>query len=166
MIGAAIGQTVDQPGIAVEGKDDRLVPGEEDVEVLVGDAVRVLALRLQRHQIHDIDDADLQFREVLAQDLHRRQRLQRRHVTAAGHDHIGIAAFVVAGPLPDAESGGAVFDRSIHVQPLQFRLLARDDDIDIIVAAQAMVGDRQQGVGIGRQIDADDFRLLVCHHDR
>jgi len=101
---------------------------------------------------------------MLPQNLDRSQRLQRRHVAAAGHDHIGVASLVVAGPFPDPQPGSAVLDRRIHVQPLQFRLLAGDDDIDIIVAAQAMVGHPQQGVGIGRQIDADDLGLLVCHH--
>ena len=33
VVGAAIGQAVDQPGIAVVGEDDRLVRGEERVEI-------------------------------------------------------------------------------------------------------------------------------------
>ena len=40
MIGAAIGQAMDQPRIAVKGEDDRLVGREEDVEILVAQAVR------------------------------------------------------------------------------------------------------------------------------
>ena len=47
VIGPAIRQAMDQPGIAVEGEDDRLVPGEQDIEILVAQAVRMLALRLQ-----------------------------------------------------------------------------------------------------------------------
>jgi len=46
MTGTAAGQTVDQPGIAVEGKNEGLVAGEENVEVFVGDAVGILALRV------------------------------------------------------------------------------------------------------------------------
>jgi hypothetical protein len=49
-----------------------------------------------------------------------------------------------------------VFDGGIHVQPLQFRLFARNDHIDVIAASQAMVGDGEQGVGVRRQIYADD----------
>ncbi len=56
-----------------------------------------------------------------------------------------------------------MFDGGIHVQPLQLRLFAGDDDIDVVAAAQAMVGDREQRVGVRRQIDADDIRLLVHH---
>ena len=40
---AAIGEAMDQPGIAVEGEDDRLVGGEERVELRVAQAVRMLA---------------------------------------------------------------------------------------------------------------------------
>jgi hypothetical protein len=35
MVGAAIGQAMDQPGVAVLGKDDGLVGGEQSVEVAV-----------------------------------------------------------------------------------------------------------------------------------
>src|SRR5262249_35607304 len=68
---------------------------------------------------------------------------------------------VVAGPLPDAEASLAVLDRLIHRQPLRCRLLAGDDDVDVVPAAQAVIGDRQQAVGVGRQVDADDLGLLV-----
>ena len=56
-----------------------------------------------------------------------------------------------------------MLDRLVHRQPLRRRLLAGHDDVDVVAAAQAVVGDRKQAVGVGRQIDADDFRLLV--HD-
>ena len=41
--GPPIGQAMDEPGIAVKGEDDRLVDGEERVEVTIGKAVRMLA---------------------------------------------------------------------------------------------------------------------------
>ena len=107
-------------------------------------AVRVLAGRLQLHQVDDVDDAHLQLRQVLAEQLHGRQRLQRGHVAAAGHHHVGLAALVVAGPLPDADAGGAVLDRLVHRQPLRRRLLAGHDHVDVIAAAQAVVGHRQE----------------------
>ena len=49
----------------------------------------------------------------------------------------------------------------VHRQPLRRRLLAGDDDVDVVAAAQAVVGDREQAVGVGRQVDADDLGLLV-----
>ena len=54
-------------------------------------------------------------------------------------------------------------DGRVHVEPLRRRLLAGDDDVDVVAAAQAVVGDREQRVRVGRQVDADDFRLLVDH---
>ena len=54
-----------------------------------------------------------------------------------------------------------MLDRLVHGQPLRRRLLAGDDDVDVVAAAQAMVGHRQQAIGVRRQIDPDDFRLLV-----
>ena len=43
VVGAPVGEAVDQPGVAVEGEDDRPVGGEEGVELGVGEAVGVLA---------------------------------------------------------------------------------------------------------------------------
>ena len=51
--------------------------------------------------------------------------------------------------------------RLVHGQPLQLRLLAGDDHVDVVAAAQAVVGHREQAVGVGRQVDADDLGLLV-----
>ena len=56
-----------------------------------------------------------------------------------------------------------MLDRLVHRQPLRSRLLAGDDDVDVVAAAQAVIGHRQQRVGVRRQIDADDLRFLV--HD-
>ena len=80
-----------------------LVRGEERVELAVGEAVRVLALGLEPHQVDDVDDAHAELGQVLAQERHRGQRLERRHVAAAGQDDVGLAAVVVRGPFPDAE---------------------------------------------------------------
>ena len=68
MIDAAIGEPVDQPGITMEGEDHRLVPGEQLIEVHVAQAVWVLDLRLQFHQVDNIHHADLQRGQVFAQD--------------------------------------------------------------------------------------------------
>src|ERR1051325_2334174 len=42
VVRAPVGQAVNEPRVAVEGKDDRLVPREESVEVRVGESVRVV----------------------------------------------------------------------------------------------------------------------------
>ena len=44
MVGSIIGQLVNQRGVAVVGKDDGFVLGEQAIEILIAEAVRVLAL--------------------------------------------------------------------------------------------------------------------------
>ena len=130
----------------------------------IGQPVRMLAGGLQRHQIDDVDDANLQMSgKCWRSKSHRGQRFQRGHVAGASHHHVRLAALVVAGPVPDADARRAVLDRGFHVEPLRRGLLAGHDHVDVVAAAQAMVRDREQRVGIGRQIDADDVRLLVHH---
>ncbi|MGY3465331.1 hypothetical protein ACVW0I_002202 [Bradyrhizobium sp. LM6.11] len=122
----------------------------------------MLLPRLQGHQVDDIDDAHLQVGQCLAQEVDRGERFQRRHVTGAGHHHVGLLSHVFrAGPAPDADAGIAMRGRFLHRQPLRRRLLAGDDHVDAIIGAQAMVRDPQQRVGIRREVDADDVGLLV-----
>ena len=123
----------------------------------------MLALRLEAHQVDDVHDAHLQLGEVLAQDRGGRERLERRHVAAAGEHDVGAVLVVVRRPLPDADAARAVHDRVVHRQVVERRLLAGDDHVHVVAAAQAVVGDREQRVRVGRQVDADDLRLLV--HD-
>src|SRR5262249_6968916 len=92
---SAVGQPVNKRRVTVEGEDDRLVGGEQRVKIMIREAVRVLARRLQLHQIDDIDDADLQIRRVPSKEVDGGQGLQGRDVTAAGHYDIGLAAPVV-----------------------------------------------------------------------
>ena len=57
----------------------------------------MLLLRLQCHQVDDIDHADLQIRARAAQEIDRGKRLQRRNIAGAGHDDVGLGA---AGSVP------------------------------------------------------------------
>ena len=118
-VGAAVGQAVDQPGVAVEAEDDVLVLGEQRVVVGVAQPVGVLGAGLQLHQVDDIDHPHLQLRQVLAQDRGGGQDLQRGRVPATGHDDVRLGSLVVAGPVPDADPLGAVHDRCVHAQPLR-----------------------------------------------
>src|SRR5215469_7632168 len=71
-----VGQPVNEPRIAVEGEDDRLVGREQRIEIVIRQAVRMLARRLQGHQVYDIDDADLHLGRMPTQQVHGGQRLQ------------------------------------------------------------------------------------------
>jgi hypothetical protein len=79
--------------------------------------MRVFALRLELHEVDDVDHPDFQVGQMLAHDGNSGERLQRGHVATAGHDHVGRHALIVAGPLPDADALGAVLDGGIHCQP-------------------------------------------------
>src|SRR5262249_10912331 len=92
-----------------------------------------------------------------------RKGLERRYVAAASHDDVRLATLVVRGPRPDAQPFGAVFDGLLHRQPLRRRLLARDHNVYVVTATQAVVGDGKQAVAIGRQVNADDLGLFVDH---
>jgi hypothetical protein len=65
-----VGQLVDHRGIAMEGEDHWLVCREQLVEILILKTVGMLGLRLQHHQIHHVDDADADARNVRAQKRH------------------------------------------------------------------------------------------------
>ena len=71
VIGPSIGEAVNQPWIAVEREDNGLVLRKECVEIEVRQTMRMLARRLQFHEIHDVDDPDLQCRDVLSNNVHR-----------------------------------------------------------------------------------------------
>ena len=111
---------MDQPRVAVVGEDDRLVGGEHHVEVAVGQPVRMLGFVLQAHQVDDVDEPDLEFGQMGAQQIHRGQRLEGRDVAGRGEYHVGIAAeHLAARPLPDAHAAGAVCDRLFHGQEIR-----------------------------------------------
>src|SRR5262245_28800766 len=104
MIGAPVGQAMDQRRIAVEIEDDRLINGEQTVEVPVREAVRVLAGGQELVQVHHVDEAYLQRREVLPQQCHRRQRLFGGNIPGAGQHHVRLRPLVVADRGPDANT--------------------------------------------------------------
>ena len=54
--------------------------------------MRVLAGRLQPHQVDDVDHPDLQVGQVPAQDVGGGEHLQGRHVARAGQHDVGLGA--------------------------------------------------------------------------
>src|ERR1700730_698019 len=160
VITPAIGEAMDQRGIAVEGEQDGLVGSEQGVEVFIGQAVRMFGDGLQGHQVHDVDDADAKVGDIFAEQGHGSENFESGNIAGAGHDNVG-RAFVVAGPLPGAESRGAMADCGVHVQPVGRGLLSGADEIDIVAAAQAVIGDREQAIRVGRKINADHVGFFV-----
>ena len=54
-----------------------------------------------------------------------------------------------------------MFNGLVHRQPLRGRLFACDHDVDIVAAAQAVIGHRKERVRVRRKINADDLCFLV-----
>ena len=162
--GAAIGEAMNQPRVAVVGEHDRLVGRENRVEHIRGQAMRMLGGILQPHQVDHVDDPHLEVGESLAQDLGRRHGLERRDVSGAcQHDVRLFARDFGARPVPDTEPSGAVRDRLVHIEPVGRGLLARDDHVYVVDRTEAVVVGGEKGVGVGRKVDAHHIGLLVDH---
>src|SRR4029453_17065313 len=70
-------------------------------------------------------------------------------------------SLIVARGAPDTDTSGAMRNRFLHRQVLEVRLLIADDYIDVVLAAETMVGDAQQRIGVGRQIDPRNLSSFV-----
>ena len=128
--------------------------------------MRVLSVRLQLEQVNHIYEADFQIGEFISEKRGCRERFLRRDIARASHHYIRFLSLIVARPAPDTDAPGAVRDRFIHRQVLKVRLLIADDHVDVVLAAQTMVGDRQQEVDIRRQIDPRYLRSFVYDTSR
>src|SRR5579859_6830873 len=98
---------------------------------------------------------------MLAEQADRRQDLERRDVPGAGHDDVWLRSFVVTGPLPDPDAGSTMPYRIVDCQALERRLLAGDDDIDVIATAQNVVGHGEKRIRVGREVNPDHVCLLI-----
>src|SRR5215207_661692 len=151
--------------VAVEGEDDLLIGGEELDEARLAHAVRVKLAGEERHQVYDVDDADLELWSVLAQPVRRSDGLQGRDVAGAGQHDVGLIAFgYIARPLPNGGAAGGVLYGRVHIEPLELGLLVYGDEVDVVAATEAVVGDREEGVGVGGQVDAGYSAPLREHH--
>ena len=101
--GAAVGQPMGRRG----RKDDRLDPAKELVEIGIAQDVPVLGLRLQLHQVHDVDYPDFQAGQLLSQDGNGRECLKRGHVATAAMTTSGEVYWSLLAhcqmPIPSAQ---------------------------------------------------------------
>ncbi len=141
----------------MEIEDDGLVGGKQRVKVAIAQPVGVLPCRHQSKQVNHVHKPHLQVGKLFSQNGGRRQRFFGDNVAAAGHHHVGNiglgAAVVVAGPVPNTDALGAVGYRLRHVEVLEVVLLVGDNHIDVVHAAEAVVGHREQAVGVGRKVN-------------
>ncbi len=116
---------------------------------------------LDGHQVNHVDYADFNVGEMLTEQIHGGESFERWNISGAGHHHVGLRPLIIRSPLPNTDSARAMLDGGIHIEKLQCRLLSGDDYVDIVSAAQAVIGHGEQRVCIRWQIDADDVSFLV-----
>src|SRR5208337_1051857 len=126
--------------------------------------MRMFRAWLQLEQVNDIDESDSEVREALPEQRCRSQRLLSWDVAGCGKYNVGFLGFVITGPIPDANAFCAVSNRGIDVQVLQMPLFVRDNDVDVVFRAQAMICYGQQTIGIRREVDAGYCGTLVEHY--
>jgi hypothetical protein len=133
---------VNQPWVGMKVKDDWLVRGEEHLKLPIGLARRVLNIENQPERIDDVTNRTFTPGKYV-----------RRSAMAANDSLVGTSpqlAITTSGSAPWsllAQSQipapiRAVFDRGFHLQILEMGLFVSDDNVHVINAAQAMIGDR------------------------
>src|SRR5580692_244321 len=125
--------------------------------------MRVSARRLKLEQVDHVYETDLQIGTLLAKNGGRGKSLHGYDIAGTGYHCVGLAAFVVARPRPDADAFFAVFDRRVHIEILQMGLLVSDDHIHVVNAPQTMVSRAQQAIHVRGQVNAGYRRTLVRH---
>ena len=160
---ATVRQPVDEPRVSVKSKHDRFLCREKESKSSIGKTVRMDVLGLQGHEIDHVDDAHAHFRHVFAQEVGGRKRFQGRNVSRTRQHDVRLDVGIVARPRPNAEPFGTMRDRRIHIEPLRFAMLSRYDHVDVVLAAQAVIHDRKQRIGVWREVHSYDVRGLV--HD-
>ena len=156
---ATVQQRVQHVRVAVEGEDDVRVAREQVHELIPRHPVRVFLRIRDGEEIDDVDHAHAQLLRPLPQPVRRRNGFERRNVAGAAEHHVGFVA-TVRCPVPDTGAAGAVRARLVHREPLQLRLLVDDDQVHVVAAAQAVIGDGEQAVRVRGQVHARHLSLF------
>src|SRR4030043_285350 len=99
----------------------------------------MLFLWLQCHQVDHIDNTYPEIGDMLAEEINGGKRFHCWYVAGTSHNHVWLAALIIARPFPYADSCSAVFYSRIHIEPLRLRLFSRYNDIDVVPAPKAGV---------------------------
>ena len=95
-------------GVAVVVEDHRLVLGEERLEALVAERMRVRAVGAEDHEVGDVDDTDPECGDLLAEERRGGNDLEGHLHTDTDEDDIRGHALVRGGELPDRRAGDTV----------------------------------------------------------
>src|SRR5437016_13389195 len=102
---ATIAQPMNKPWVSVIGENHGFVGSEDGIEFAIGKTVRMFARRLQRHQVHDVNEADLKIGKVLATKINRPWGLQCWHIAGTGRHNVRLTVQTRAGPAQDPYTG-------------------------------------------------------------
>src|SRR4051794_17403379 len=104
MVGAPVSKAMDEVRISMEVEDDRLVHGEERIEIAIGQAVGMFRAGLQLKEVNHVYESNLDIRESFAQQHDRCECLLRGYIARRGHHQVRFSGHVVARPLPYADA--------------------------------------------------------------
>ena len=65
---APVGEFMNQPGIAMEIENDRLIGSKQTIEIAIRQTMHMFARGLQPEEINDIDEANLEVGEAVSQN--------------------------------------------------------------------------------------------------
>ena len=104
---------------------------------------------------------NLEIGKAVTEDGGRSQSFHGGDVPGSSNYDVGFAPLVVTGPVPDADPFGAMLDRLVHGEVLQMTLFVRNNDIDVVGAAEAVISHGQKAIDIRWQINTCDVRTFV-----
>lgn len=119
-------------------------------------------MRDKFEEVNDVDKTNLELRKVFFQECGGSKRFHSRDITATSHNEVRVIVGVTrTRPFPNTKTLGTVRNSSIHVKVLQVVLLIGNDNVDVILAVETMVHDREKTVTVGREVDTDNLGGLV-----
>jgi hypothetical protein len=133
----------------------RLVSGEDTVEGIFGQGVRVCAGCIQYEQIDHINHSYPEIRCVSLEYLTSLQYFLRDlHADSAKH-YIRVLPIECRVLFPNGDTSDAVFVGLFWGKPICSGRFGADDQIDVVFGAQTVRHARYCGIRIGRKVDAN-----------
>lgn len=117
---------------------DRLIGREQRLEILSCKCMRVQRLRLEDHEVRDINDADTQGGARASQDGRSSDDFEHHFAADADEDNVRVQAVVCAGELPDRCSGLAMSVCFVGGEKDRDGLLGADHEVDVIDGAETV----------------------------
>mmetsp|Transcript_51662 Transcript_51662/g.137898 ORF Transcript_51662/g.137898 Transcript_51662/m.137898 type:complete len:255 (+) Transcript_51662:426-1190(+) len=131
-------------------EDDGRLRSEDAFKLTFGQGTGVHAWERQREEVHDVHHTGAQDWQALAQPVHSRHCLERRHVASARKDDVD-APILSACPRPDASTLRHMCLGIAQTQPLWHRVLSSDYQVHLVARLQAIPRDCQQCVRVRRK---------------